>query len=353
MRERGDLTCCARCAGPGVAARNARRRAFKSAVFPAPQAVRRGAPGTMAKTWKNGTTVAAAHPAATRATAGPATVSGLAVEVSPQVLVVCTEHGEERFLLTPQTTAWRGSQIEPAALQAGDQVIVRLRPGRRNMASKVWARIGRVTGTILERDRYGLLVDEGRTRSRQAVVISPTAASRIQVRFPRLEPGHLIDLIGVRRGGTLEAMVPATSQPAYRADQVTSLALVTGNEPGTISGSATWHEAGDREEEHGLAYPAIDPAAGCGEGSADSPACAEFPYLAVGSMLLVRNECTGQSQVLPVTSCGAVARLFCDRCLTCGTSPRGRVADLTAASFVTLGGELEQGCFNATIAMDR
>ena len=68
-------------------------------------------------------------------------------------------------------------------------------------------------------------------------------------------------------------------------------------------------------------------------------------------MLLVRNECTGHSRVLPVTSCGAVARLFCDRCLTCGTSPRGRVADLTPASFVTLGGELEQGCFNATIAM--
>lgn len=46
-------------------------------------------------------------------------------------------------------------------------------------------------------------------------------------------------------------------------------------------------------------------------------------------------------------------RLFCDRCVTCGTSPRGRVADLALASFVALGGELERGCFNATIAAGR
>jgi hypothetical protein len=76
-----------------------------------------------------------------------------------------------------------------------------------------------------------------------------------------------------------------------------------------------------------------------------------MPYLAVGSMLTVHNQCTGFSRVLPVTGCGAAARLFGDRCLTCGTSPRGRIADLTMASFVSLGGDLEKGCFNATIAI--
>jgi hypothetical protein len=78
-----------------------------------------------------------------------------------------------------------------------------------------------------------------------------------------------------------------------------------------------------------------------------------MPYLSVGSLLDVRNECTGDSRVLPVTGCAPVTRLLCDRCVTCGTSPRGRVADLAFASFVALGGELERGCFNATIAMDR
>jgi hypothetical protein len=50
-----------------------------------------------------------------------------------------------------------------------------------------------------------------------------------------------------------------------------------------------------------------------------------------------------------VTGCAAVATRFHDRCLACGASPRGRIAELTVASFVALGGELEQGCFNGTI----
>jgi hypothetical protein len=342
MRERGDLTCCARCAGAGVAARTARRRLFKSAVFPAPHALRRG-PGNPAL---GAASTGNADPAGL-----PVTVTGLVLDVSPHVLVVASGSREERFLLSPGTVAWRGSLVEPATLMPGDQVLVRVLPARREVADKIWAGIGRVTGTILERSSEGLLVDEGRTRRRQAVVISPGSVSRIQVRFPRLEPGHLIDVIGVRRGGTLEAMVPATSQPAYRAGQVAGVAFVTGSDPGTISGSATWHEQGGQEEEHGVAYPAIDPEAGCGEPVADGHACADLPLLAVGSMLAVRNECTGRARVLPVTGCGAVARLFCDRCLACGTSPRGRIADLTPASFISLGGELEQGCFNATIAM--
>jgi hypothetical protein len=44
-----------------------------------------------------------------------------------------------------------------------------------------------------------------------------------------------------------------------------------------------------------------------------------------------------------------MAREFCDRCVTCGTSPKGRIADLTMAAFVELGGNLEDGCFNATL----
>lgn len=340
MPERGDLECCARCAGTRVAVRTRRRSRYKSAIFPSPQALRRENPAA------KGGAVIPADPGRL-----PRAASGQVLAVSLQMLVVACGDREERFLLSASTAAWRGSPVEPAALKAGDQVLVRTLPPRREVAAKIWAGIGRVTGVIVERSRHELLVEEGKTKSRQAVVISAGATSRIQVRFPRLDPGHLIDVIGVRRGGAVEAMVPATSQPAYRADQAASIALVTGSEPGTISGSATWHEPVAGEEAEGLAYPAIDPAAGCGEEPPAGPACADLPYLAVGSKLLVRNECSGHSQVLPVTGCGPAARLFCDRCLTCGTSPRGRIADLTAASFAALGGELEQGCFNATIAM--
>ncbi|HEX3752142.1 MAG TPA: hypothetical protein VHW06_16355, partial [Streptosporangiaceae bacterium] len=74
-----------------------------------------------------------------------------------------------------------------------------------------------------------------------------------------------------------------------------------------------------------------------------------LPYLSIGSLVQIRNDCAQRSRELPVTSCGAAARLFCDRCVTCGTSPRGRVADLTMSAFVDLGGDLDRGCFNATI----
>jgi len=71
--------------------------------------------------------------------------------------------------------------------------------------------------------------------------------------------------------------------------------------------------------------------------------------LSLGSTVRIRNECANRAAVLPVTSDGAMAREFCDRCVQCGTPPKGRVADLTMAAFVELGGNLEDGCFNATL----
>jgi hypothetical protein len=217
------------------------------------------------------------------------------------------------------------------------------------VADRIWASIGRVAGTITGWDAGRLLVDEGPTRGRRTVIISSRAANRIRVRFPQLDPGNLIDVIGLRRGTVLEAIVPATSQPAYLASRVAGWSAVARTATGTVSGSATWHEPAEPDEEpRGVAYPAIGPEARCAEAAVATPG-GDLPYLAVGSMLLVHNECTGAARLLPVTGCGAIARLFHDRCLTCGTSPRGRIADLTMASFVDLGGELERGCFNATI----
>ena len=79
--------------------------------------------------------------------------------------------------------------------------------------------------------------------------------------------------------------------------------------------------------------------------------CVRLPYLSLGSAVRIRNECADRAAVLPVTSCSASAREFCDRCVKCGTSPRVRVADLTIAAFVELGGNLEDGCFNATLTL--
>ena len=253
-----------------------------------------------------------------------------------------------------QTTAaaWRAGRCEPTALRPGEPVIARMKPGHRDVADKVWASIGRVTGTIVATDGRDLLVDEGASKPRQLVAISPRAANSVAVRFPRLDPGNLIDVIGVRRGAVLEALVPATAQPAALATPLSPAATAHKTVPVKISGPAVWHEPHQPAEhpaDRGVCYPAIDPVAGCTEPLMAGHGTIVMPYLALGSLLHVRNDCNRTSQVLPVTGCGAVSRLFHDRCLECGTSPRGRIADLTMASFVELGGDLERGCFNATI----
>jgi len=128
----------------------------------------------------------------------------------------------------------------------------------------------------------------------------------------------------------------------------------------SITGSAVWHEPADEPYGVlGLGYPAVDPSAGCVDDTAaanvpgESAGYRQLPYLAVGTSLRVRNECSHLWWTLPVTRCAPVARLFNDHCATCRTSPRGRVADLTLASFVALGGELQAGCFNATLTIGR
>jgi hypothetical protein len=277
-------------------------------------------------------------------------VIGTVLDVSPHVLVVGHGSQTQRLALTGAATVWRGEPIPPTALRQGEQVVARLLPGRSKVAGKVWASIGRVTGTIVSCSSDRLLVDEGMTRPRQTVVISPRAESRIRVRLPQLDPGSLIDVIGLRWDKVLEAHLPATAQPAYLAGRVSRMSTESRPTTGPISGSATWHEpVAAGEDSEGAAYPAIDPSSGCAEQAQASPTSGVLPFLAVGSLLHVRNDCTGASRVLPVTGCCAVAAQFYDRCLACGTSPRGRIAELTMASFVALGGDLERGCFNATI----
>lgn len=370
--------CCDRCSGAGTttgtdtplgandaasrrgrasAGAVARRRLLKAAIFP-PRASAQPASAQPAQTLAV-TSAEHQHPDHGHASLAdtdqlPRAVSGTIVDASPQVLVLGDERDEQRFTLTPDATAWRGSALEPAALRQGDQAVVRLHPSSPRTVDRIWADIGRVTGIIAERSGGTLVVDEGATRSPQIVTIEPRALGRIQVRFPNLEPGYLVDIIGLRRGEELDGTVPATPQPTYPASRLPTPQLVIGHVPNVISGSATWHEPRDEPPGVlGICYPALDPDTGCAEDAivGHSHGFARMPYLAIGSMLRVRNECAMLECTLPVTGCAPVARLFNDRCVMCGTSPRGRVADLTMASFIALGGELDRGCFNATITI--
>lgn len=380
------LVCCERCPGttPANTRRLAKRRLLKAAVFqpaavqaeaslragPAPVPVGLPERGAQADTDAGGEPVARAEPAVRPESAVQAepfpgnvyrAVTGEIVDVGPQVIVIGQAGAERRFVLRAEATAWRGAPLDPAALSIGDEAVLRLLPSRRGLvADRIWANIGRVTGTIVVRDEDRLVVAEGSTKRLQTVVIPAHSRVKIQVRFPTLQPGYLVDIIGIRHRDHLEGLQPATPQPNYRGDLVPKERHGGGRLPETINGAATWHDSADEPYGVlGVCYPAIDPSAGCleeataGFGPGEAPAFRDLPYLAIGTALNVRNECTGISWTLPVTGCAPIARLFNDRCVACQNSARGRVADLTLASFVALGGELEAGCFNATLTIGR
>ena len=305
-------------------------------------------------------------------------VTGVLAEVTPRAIVISRPDGEQFLALSPSTVTWLGAKVSPSALRAGDPVIVRRRTHRltsgdgvtadggraaqspsASVAERIWARIGRVSGEILQVRGRELLVDTGQHgREPDRVVIAEASLRHVQVRFPRLTPGYLIDVIGTRRGdGHLLAVTPATAQPPYLAAHPPAPPPTGANSGGPISGAAVWHEPGDeRADLLGVGYAALDPETEGGqadpaEGGHQHEPCARLPYLSLGSAVRVSNECADRAAVLPVTSCSASARQFCDRCVKCGTSPRARVADLTMAAFVELGGNLEDGCFNATLTL--
>src|SRR6201986_4013603 len=238
-------------------ARFARRRQFKAALFgPAD-----GRDDDLA--------ARSAHLVNSNATHA---VIGTVLDVSPHVLVLQTASGEERLTLAASPAAWRGGPVAPAALRQGDRAIVKRNYVRKTVADRIWAEIGRVTGTIVDRDAGTLLVDEGTEQGRKILVIPEQASGRIQVRFPRLQPGYLVDVIGLRRPGVVEGLIPATSHPPHRAAPPPPPPPPAGGIPHTISGTATWHEAGEEPEDLlGLAYPALDPETGC-EGHGLAPA---------------------------------------------------------------------------------
>ena len=273
---------------------------------------------------------------------GPVTLSGLVLDAGPRLLVLATCDGDEvRLALSDRTSVWYAGPAGPSALQPGRRAIVRPTADGQ-AADRVWLDIVRATGTIVERGRTALEIDGGPHRGRTHVVIPATALSHILVRHPHFEPGYLFDVIGIRSADGVLAVRPGAPQPNYPADRVPKRRPAR-PVPEVLAGTATWFGGQGRQ----AAYPALDPSGGgC---PAEPNGCATLPYLSLGSELLVRNECSGRTARLPVMQCGCVAARFCDRCVKCGTSPRGRIVELSPASFVDLGGDLDEGCFNVTV----
>ncbi|AQZ67562.1 unnamed protein product [[Actinomadura] parvosata subsp. kistnae] len=276
-------------------------------------------------------------------------VAGEVLDVSPHLITIETPSGtEERLVIAPWATAWHGAEVAPADLPVGSMVLMRaLRDGR--VVDRIWADTTRITGTLLSIEgRRDLTVelDCGPHRGHRTVIIPYRSSGRLQVRHPKLEPGYLFDAIGVRRDGASLALLPATSQPPYPARSVPP--APPAYKQSRIGGTVTWSDTFD-EEERGAAYPMLERTdTGCARAGVS---CAGLPYLSVGSLLQVRNVCTDRTANVPVIACGCVAGRFCDRCVECDTSPRGRIAELSPSSYVELGGELVKGCFNAQLGL--
>jgi hypothetical protein len=148
---------------------------------------------------------------------------GEIIDISPHLIVIEDAEGEERRLvIAPWATAWRGTAVAPTDLPLGSQAVIRaLRSG--TVADRIWADATRITGTITSIDgRRDLTigVDAGPHRGERSIVIPYRSFGRVRVRHPQLEPGYLFDAIGIIDDGTPLALLPATSQPPYRASAV-------------------------------------------------------------------------------------------------------------------------------------
>ncbi|GAA1073409.1 hypothetical protein [Nocardiopsis composta] len=286
----------------------------------------------------------------------PRVVRGVVLDVSRHMLVLATPEGEERFLFEEATRFWRGREAAPRELRLGDDVLARCAPGGRWVVDRVWARLGRVTGTITEVDGETVRVDPGHGRPAATAVVPYRSSGRMAVRHPNLRPGYLFDAIGLRRDGVVEASVPATTQAPYPVHRSPHRPPVR-TMPPAVSAIVTWYDPAAGRAAHddpralllGAAYPALDSGDDCGPGCDRTDPCLPLPRLSIGVTLTLTNDETGERAAVPVIDCASALSRFCDRCRDSGAEARGRLAELTLPSFVALGGRPEAGCLPATL----
>src|SRR5690606_28626765 len=189
-------------------------------------------------------------------------------------------------------------------------------------------------------------------------VIAYQQSGRVRGRNPRPEPGNLFNAVGVRGGETVRALIPATTQPPYPVVE-TPRRPPQHRSSAQVAGIASWYDPVRGQDTDtdpdgmlmGVAYPALDRTGDCGPACDRATPCAPLPLLSLGATVRVVNECTRVFAFLPVVACGAAASHFCDRCTVCDAPASGRIAELTLAAFVALGGQPESGCWSATLTV--
>ena len=272
--------------------------------------------------------------------------------------------GTEFFALSPSTVTWLGARTSPSALRAGDPVIIRHRD-RADAATRRRAAASPSAsgpGSAGSRARSSRRTDGSSWSTRGSTAGAP---QRVVIAAARRAPGPgALPQAGTRlparrhrhpaRRRHLLAVAPATAQPPYRA----------GHPPAAAPGRRPLPAPDQRNG--GLARARRRAAPAC-SGSA-TPRSTRRPTapqpgrrrhgVRPAAVPVARQRRARQQRVRRPRGRAAGHELtapwrrqFCDRCVECGTSPKGRVADLTMAAFVELGGNLEDGCFNATLTL--
>ena len=181
-------------------------------------------------------------------------VEGTVVEASPHLLVLVAPDGSEvRVPVSASAFVWHGGKAGMSAVRPGRDVIVRPSGGGGLTAERIWVDITRVTGTIARRTSRVLEVDAGRHRRRTTLIIPAESLARVQVRHPLLEPGSLIDVIGVRRGGRDPRPAPGDQlAPAGHARRSPVVGRRSGTVPRIMRGTATWYDRAERRARRGV-----------------------------------------------------------------------------------------------------
>src|SRR5699024_12329104 len=94
-------------------------------------------------------------------------VRGVGGDAGPHMFCLATTQGEERFLFERGSTFWRGGEIQPQELRAGDDAGVLRAHNGAPVAAQVWAQADRATRLSADRSADTLELHRGPGRARQ------------------------------------------------------------------------------------------------------------------------------------------------------------------------------------------
>jgi hypothetical protein len=312
---------------------------------------------------------------------GPEITGGRLVAASRDGVLQLAD-GSRRFQarLSGASTVWKGGESLAAALEPGDDVMLRWLP-EDGLALRVWSNLTRVEGRVVSSGRSGSVLRferPNRTHHDVQIEVSRDAlfgdfTTQGQSSRHRIVKGMYVDAIGqALPGGRVRATLLYTHDPSTSRSEPTPAATPAQGEVSPLasySGNATWFSCSTGAGRCGTcstsrsdqaAWPALDTCGCCGSSCCDcSRGCKNQVYLRCGSSASVTSVCNSRSKTVYVADCGPCQRANCSGCSPdlCGRGCAdcrgytGVVIDLTRPTFAAFGYDpATRGCFSCTVS---